>query len=63
MLEKTVISKEKFHVAVSFTIQHYIPSTGTIEISFPPTVTKIYPYCRSATANGSLLLAQSGASG
>jgi hypothetical protein len=63
LVEKTVVSKERFEVQISFTTANYIPATGTIEISFPASVTKIYPYCRSAYSNGSALLSQSGASG
>ena len=56
LIEKSDIYKERFHVAVQFTTANYIPETGSIEIVFPASVTKIYPYCRSDTSNVSSLL-------
>ncbi len=50
-------------MAVQFTTTNYIPESGSIEISFPSSVIKIYPYCRSAFSNGSLLVSKSGSSG
>jgi hypothetical protein len=44
-------------------VLNYIPSEGTIQIGFPPSVTKIYPECRSVASNGSSLLSASGPSG
>ena len=56
LIQKANIQKERFHVAIKFTTANYIPETGTIAIVFPPSVTKIYPYCRSVTSNASSLL-------
>ena len=59
------INKERAEVIISFTTKNFVPSSGTLEIVFPNTVTKVYANCRSATSTsiGSLLKSASGNSG
>ena len=61
LLEKSVTYKERFHIEIQFQTTNYIPETGSIEIVFPASVTKIYPYCRSGvTTTSPKLLTKSG---
>ncbi len=58
--EKLDISRTRCEIVVSFTTTNLIPATGSIEIVFPSSVTKIYADCRSATGWGSALFAAAG---
>lgn len=60
---KATLNKQKFYFRISFTVNNYIPATGTIQVVFPSSVTTIHPDCRSDVSNGSQLFSASGSSG
>jgi hypothetical protein len=57
---KLDLNKKYTEILVSFTTVCAVPSSGTIEIIFPPSISKIYPNCRSATGLGSGLFSIAG---
>jgi hypothetical protein len=61
--QKLDINKQRVEIIVKFRTTNYIPSTGTIEVNFPASISKVYPHCRSSIETGSVLSSAAGFSG
>ena len=45
--------KRKAELRVNFNVDQPVPAGGSIQINFPPSVTVVYPHCRSMNNLGS----------